>query len=127
MKKSLIALALAALSASSFALDAGVGVAGATGTSASSGGAVAVGQQSSALIGVSGGSQNAASTGISGNLTTVNSQGGTTVSEHQDTASSNQVGGSLGLAQQSGFSAGASNSSASGSFGLLKGFVFVNP
>jgi len=126
MKKTLIALALLAAT-SAFALDIGVGVAGATGTSATSGGALAAGQQSSALIGVSGGTQTAASTGGSQNITTVNSEGGNTLSLHEDTATSSQVGGSLGLAQQSGFSGAGSTSSASGSFGLLKGFVFVNP
>jgi hypothetical protein len=122
MKKSLIALALLAAT-SAFALDIGAGVAGATGTSATGAG----GQQSSALFGVSGGTQTAASTGISGNLTSVNSTGGTTVSEHQDAAGATQTGGSLGFAQQSGSSVAGSTSTASGSFGLLKGFVFINP
>jgi hypothetical protein len=126
MKKSLIALALLAAT-SAFALDIGAGVAGATGTSATGGSAAAGGQQSSALFGVSGGTQTAASTGISGNLTSVNSTGGTTVSEHQDAAGATQTGGSLGFAQQSGSSVAGSTSTASGSFGLLKGFVFINP
>jgi len=127
MKKTLIALALAALGSSAFALDIGVGVAGATGSATSAGGAAAGGQQGSILAGVSGGQQTAGSTGISGNITTVNSQGGTTISEHQDAAGANQVGGSLGFAAQTGASVGASQSSATGSFGLLKGFVFANP
>jgi hypothetical protein len=126
MKKTLIALALLAAT-SAFALDIGAGVAGATGTSASGGSAAAGGQQSSVLFGVSGGTQTANSTGISGNLTSVNSTGGTTISEHQDTAGATQTGGSLGFAQQSGASLGGSTSTASGSFGLLKGFVFINP
>lgn len=126
-KKIALVAALAFASAGAFALDIGVGVAGATGSSTSAGGAVAAGRQGSALIGVSGGTQTANSTGISGNITTVNSQGGSTISEHQDTAGATQSGGSLGLAAQGGFSAAGSQSSATGSFGLLKGFVFANP
>ena len=126
MKKSLIALALLAAT-SAFALDIGVGVAGANGTSATGGTAVSGGQQSSAFFGVSGGTQTAASTGGSQNITTVNSEGGNTLSLHEDTATSSQAGGSFGLAQQSGASLAGSTSTASGSFGLLKGFVFVNP
>jgi hypothetical protein len=127
MKKTLIALALSALAASSFALDIGVGVAGANGTSATSGGAVAGGTQGSLLFGVSAGHQDASSAGGAENTTLVNSTGGTTTSLHEDTASANQNGFSFGLAGQNGGSLGTSTSSASGSFGLLKGFVFVNP
>jgi len=126
MKKSLIALALLAAT-SAFALDIGAGVAGATGTSATSGGAIAGGNQGSLLFGVSGGTQTASSAGGAENTTLVNSTGGTTTSLHEDTASASQGGFSFGLAGQNGSSLGASNSSASGSFGLLKGFVFVNP
>jgi hypothetical protein len=126
MKKTFFALALVAAAFSASAIDLGAGIAGATGASVSSGGAVAGGRQGSALIGVSGGTQNAASTGISGNVTGVNSTGGSTISEHQDTASSNQTGGALGLAGQRGGSLAGSTSSASGSFGLLKGFLFLN-
>lgn len=127
MKKTLISLAMLALSASVFALDIGAGVGSATGSATSVGGATATGSQGSALIGVSGGAQTANSTGISGNLTTVNSLGGSTISEHQDTAGATQGGFSLGLASQTGTSTGSSLSGATGSFGLLKGFVFVNP
>jgi len=127
MKKTLIAIALSALAASSFALDIGVGVAGANGTSATSGGAVAGGTQGSLLFGVSGGTQTASSAGGAENQTLVNSTGGITTSLHEDTASASQTGGSFGFAGQNGSSLGGSQSSASGSFGLLKGFVFVNP
>jgi len=128
MKKLLVLAALVAASfGSAHALDIGLGLAGATGSSTTSGGAVSGGRQGSALLGLSGGSQTASSLGGSENTTTVNSLGGLTTSLHEDSATSSQVGGSLGLAGQGGFSGAGSQSGASGSFGLLKGFVFANP
>lgn len=127
MKRLIIALAAIVAFGAASAAELGLGIAGATGSSATGGGAVSAGRQGSALIGVSGGAQTASSTGLSGNITTVNSAGGSTISEHQDTATSGQVGGSLGIAAQTGFSGAGSVSQASGQFGLLKGFIFATP
>jgi hypothetical protein len=127
MRKTLIAIALFASFGAASAFDLGVGIAGANGTSVSSGGAVAGGRQGSALLGLSGGTQTASSAGGAENTTLVNSTGGVTTSLHEDTASASQTGGSLGFAAQTGGSLAGSQSGATGSFGLLKGFVFANP
>jgi hypothetical protein len=126
MKKTILALALLAAT-SAFALDIGVGVASASGTSLTSGGAVSGGTQGSVLFGTSAGHQDATSLGGSENTTLVNSTGGVTTSLHEDSATSNQAGFSFGFAGQQGGSLAGSQSTASGSFGLLKGFVFANP